>query len=229
METINDYIGKTVGIYNIVELMPYKDSSGQVLYKGICKKCGFERIARYHDLNRVIDCTHIGIDGRVVNKNIGWKEKHIEYIFYGMKKRCYDKNNKSYRWYGKKGIKICDEWLNNPKSFEDWSLQNGYVNGLSINRIDANKDYSPDNCEWIEFSENARGSGKTNWITANKQTLTGRQWSEILGLGKNVINKYIKLYGLTNTIEFIEKRLQNPDLKPKHRQSYYDLYMNNAN
>ena len=49
-----------------------------------------------------------------------------------MKQRCYNPNEKSYKWYGAKGIKICDEWINSPKSFEEWSLQNGYNDNLTI-------------------------------------------------------------------------------------------------
>lgn len=225
MKETNNHLGETVGVFKIIELMPGRDVDGHALYKGICKKCGLKRIARYSDLKEVSKCSHIGIDGRAINRDINWKEKHIRDIFYGMRQRCYDKNNKAYKWYGGKGIKICDEWLDDPKSFEEWALQNGYSEGLTIDRIDSNKNYSPDNCRWISFIENVRRSGNPNWITANKQTLTGRQWSEALGLSKNLINKYVKLYGLINTVDFIEKRLQNLNLKPKHRQSYYELYM----
>lgn len=65
----------------------------------------------------------------------------------------------------------------------------------------------------------------TSLITINNETHTGRDWAKLLGLGVSTINKYVRTYGLSNTIQFIEQYLANPNKKPKHNQSYYDLYM----
>ena len=78
----------------------------------------------------------------------------LYYIYAEMKQRCYNPKRRQYKWYGGKGIKICDEWLWSYKNFEDWSLSHGYQEGLSIDRIDSNKDYRPDNCRWITMDEN---------------------------------------------------------------------------
>lgn len=220
-----NHIGETIGVFTIKEIMSYKDKDGHALYKGICKECGFERIARYQSLKETEKCTHIGLGGKPIRK-INWSNKRIKDIFNSMKRRCYNKEARDYRWYGAKGIKVCDEWANNPKAFEEWALQNGYKDNLTIDRIDENKNYSPDNCRWITGAQNTKYKSTTSLIEVNGETHTGRDWSKILGLGTNRINTYIRDYGLDNTIEFIKRYTANPNLKPYNRnQSIYSLYM----
>jgi len=76
-------------------------------------------------------------------------------IHQSMHQRC--KNPKSQRWkyYGAKGIKVCDLW-DSVEVFVEWALSNGYEVGLSIDRLDSSKDYSPENCQWVTVSENSR-------------------------------------------------------------------------
>ena len=74
-------------------------------------------------------------------------------IYKGMKQRCYNPNAKHYNRYGGRGIKICDEWLNNRQAFFEWALANGYRDDLSIDRIDNDKGYSPDNCRFATNQE----------------------------------------------------------------------------
>lgn len=81
-------------------------------------------------------------------------------ILSGMKVRCYNPNNPHYKWYGGRGIKICDEWLGKEGAirFIEWAKANGYRDDLSIDRIDPDKDYSPDNCRWISAADNSSRS-----------------------------------------------------------------------
>lgn len=76
-------------------------------------------------------------------------------LWKGMRQRCADPSHVSYKYYGGKGIKVCDAWADYP-TFRDWALSNGYVPGLSIDRRDSDGDYSPENCEWVTRSENSR-------------------------------------------------------------------------
>lgn len=224
-----NHVGEIVGVFTITELMPYKDEDGHSLYKGICNECGFERIARYYDLKVSTKCTHIRVDGEIAFCLTSWDNERIKEIFNGMKQRCYNNKNKNYMQYGAKGIEICDEWLDNPKSFEDWSLQNGYNDDLTIDRKDSKLGYCPSNCRWITKESNSKYKSTTSLINVNGEVHSGKDWSKILGFGHNTINNYIRKYGLENTIIFIEKYLEHPNLKSKTTRSYYDLYMNNKN
>ena len=220
-----NHIGEMAGIFKIVEQLDYKDHDGHALYKGICKDCNFERIARLYDLKCAKECTHIRVDGEASYVKTNWKNQRLKGIFDSMKQRCYNPNNKSYRWYGSKGVKICDEWMNDPSTFEEWSFNNGYSDDLTIDRIDGSGNYSPNNCRWITQINNAKYKSTTFNICVNGITHSGRDWANILGIGQNLVNKYINTYGLDNTIIFITKCLENPGLKPRHGQSYYDLYV----
>lgn len=85
-------------------------------------------------------------------------------IYAGMISRCYDKDHLNYKYYGEKGIVICDEWKNDNRKFFHWSVNNGYDSDLTIDRIDPEKDYSPDNCQWLPMIEQIqkRRSNKLN-------------------------------------------------------------------
>lgn len=223
------HIGETFGIYTIVEKITYKSSDGHSLYKGICKECGYERIAKYNDFKCYITskCIHVNINGEFKKFETDWHDIRLREIYNGIKGRCYNINNKSYKWYGAKGIKVCNEWINNPQTFNDWAISNGYKDGLTINRKDESKDYCPENCEWITSSDNSKYKSTTSLIEVDGEIHSGRDWSVLLGLGINTVNKYIRKYGLDNTIEFIKRFRLNPFKTRKCKnKSYYDLYMN---
>jgi hypothetical protein len=83
--------------------------------------------------------------------------KHKLYgIYYGIHQRCYNPNNDRYQYYGAKGISVCKEWEESFQNFFDWANKNGYVEGLSIDRLDSSQNYEPSNCEWVTVSENSR-------------------------------------------------------------------------
>ena len=82
------------------------------------------------------------------------KNKKLYGVWCSMKARCNNPNTKSYKNYGGRGIKVCDEWQNNFKSFYEWAINNGYKEGLEIDRIDNNGNYEPNNCRFITKQEN---------------------------------------------------------------------------
>lgn len=223
-----NHIGDVVGIYTIIEVMNYKDSGGKALYKGQCNECGFKRVARLYDLKRSKKCTHIRIDGEIAFNRVDWADQRLRCIFDGMKRRCYDISCKAYRWYGKKGIKICDEWMDNPLKFQEWALQNGYGNSLTIDRINSDDNYCPENCRWVEKEINSKYTSRTSLINVDGVVHSGSDWAKTIGIGRDAVNRYVRQYGLDNTVLFIRKFLANPISKSelKSGQSYYDLYVN---
>ncbi len=101
--------------------------------------------------------------------------------------RCHNPKNPSYRNYGKRGITVCDEWKNDVNSFMEWANKNGYSDNLSIDRIDNNKGYSPDNCRWAD--RETQGNNKRNNIIleyhGERKTIT--QWSKIIGISRGTL------------------------------------------
>lgn len=225
----NSHIGEMHGIYTIIGVSNERTKRGDILYKIKCKECGYEKCACYWDIagNKTIyTCTHLTRRKLSSAEPTKWNNHRIGNIFNAMKQRCYNKNDKNYRWYGAKGVKVCNEWLNNPETFEEWSLQNGYADELTIDRVDEDKDYSPDNCRWIPHVDNTKYKSTTSMINVDGEVHSGIDWSKILGLGRNRINTYIRQYGLNNVIEFIRRYLKNPDLKPiNNNHSIYSVYM----
>lgn len=126
-------------------------------------------------------------------------------IYSGMKQRCYNKKNQHFRWYGAKGIKICDEWLGEKGlyNFMEWSLNNGYEENLSIDRIDSQGPYSPINCQWITLSQNAKKAHTKK--SHNACGAIVRKARERLGLSQEQLAARVQLEGHALTQKAISR------------------------
>jgi len=97
------------------------------------------------------------------------KENRIHKKWTAMKARCNNPNNDRYKYYGGKGIKVCKEWNDNFQAFAKWAFENGYEDGLSIDRIDSNKNYCPENCRFIPIQENGGLAHKGQVFTTEQR------------------------------------------------------------
>jgi DNA-binding XRE family transcriptional regulator len=129
-------------------------------------------------------------------------------IFRGMKQRCYNEKAESYKHYGGRGIKICDEWLENPELFYEWAIENGYNDGLTIDRIDNDGNYEPSNCRWATMKEQANNTRRNVVITYNGISHKITDWSKITGIDEKTLRQRYNS-GYTEKEIFLGKYKEN--------------------
>lgn len=136
------------------------------------------------------------------------KHSRLSAIYNDMKYRCYNPNSTSFKNYGARGITVCQEWLaserihtyehNNPTkgflTFQKWALANGYTDELTLDRIDNNKGYCPENCRWVNAKVQNNNRRNNVLITYQGKELTLKQWCDELNI--SYIKAYQRLYRL---------------------------------
>lgn len=211
---MDEHIGEKHGVYTIIGLSENKAKDGHKMYVVQCE-CGEHKIALYSSIsynNTVYKCPHWSEYGNIKTKPNQIDDRRLAKIFRGMIRRCYVPEDTAYRFYGGKGIKVCQEWIDNPKSFEEWALDNGYKYNLTIDRRKSELDYCPENCSWVTRETNSRFKSNTNYITATV-TLSGKQWAKLIPeIGENQINRILKSKGYDETVKYIEDKLKDKRL-----------------
>lgn len=104
-----------------------------------------------------------------------------------MKQRCSNPNDISYKYYGGRGISVCEEWKNSYQAFCEWAMNNGYNTGLSLDRIDNDKNYCPENCRWVPLVEQKRNKRSAHYITINGETKFLAEWARVAGINPRTI------------------------------------------
>lgn len=125
----------------------------------------------------------------------GGSDTRLYRIWRGMKSRCYLKNVSNYKYYGGKGVKVCDEWLDF-SNFQKWAFQNGYAEDLSIDRIDENGNYEPSNCRWVKQNTQVRNRSMSRMITWNGKTQLIVDWARELGFNYETLRIRINKWGV---------------------------------
>lgn len=131
-----------------------------------------------------------------MSKKHGDSYTRLYKIYKNMKRRCYTTlDEHQINNYRNRNITICDEWLKDYISFKTWAMNNGYNDNLSIDRVDNNKGYSPDNCRWTTAKEQSNNKRTNVYITIDGVTRTMAQWCEINNVSRNAACKRIEKYG----------------------------------
>lgn len=115
--------------------------------------------------------------------------RRLRNILSGIKKRCYNKNAINYKYYGERGIVVCDEWKNDTESFIKWSILNGYREELSIDRIDVNGNYEPSNCRWVDNYKQANNKSDTLYIEYLGKTKSLAEWCKEFNISYEMARK----------------------------------------
>ena len=210
MPKFEDLTGQRFGYLTVIKKAG-KNKSDKILW--LCKcDCGKLKIIQGASLKngRTKSCGCLRKKG--ARRTHGFKYTRLYCIWQGIKKRCLNKNTSNYYIYGGRGIKICDEWKNDFKSFHDWAYANGYDESAkrgdcTIERIDVNGNYEPSNCRWATMKEQCRNTRSNKLITYNNETRCLMDWSYILNINYDtLLNRFKK--GWT-----IEKAFMNKDFR----------------
>lgn len=176
-------IGKKFNMLTVLEELPERKHGNRV-YRCRCD-CGNIKDVR-KDMLKNGHVKSCGCLQRKIVTNL--KTKHgkvgtrLYRIFYRMKDRCYNKNNKRYKDYGERNIIICDEWRNDFQAFYDWAINNNYRDDLTIDRIDNDGNYEPNNCRWVNRKTQQNNTRYNVLLTYDGKTRTMKQWAEELHL-----------------------------------------------
>jgi len=157
-------IGEKKAFLEIIDIYHRQERGVNVLYANCKCECGKEKeftLSSFTFYAKSCGCKtkELNVKASITH---GMTDSRLYKIRKGMKQRCYDEKTIGYKYYGGKGIKVCDEWLDSFESFYEWAMNNGYKDDLSIDRIDGNKDYCPENCRWATTSEQAKNKDFTN-------------------------------------------------------------------
>lgn len=173
-------IGLTYGFLTILEKAESKRSpNGELVSMVLCKcVCGDIKIYHLHSIkfgqSKSCGCKKAELYA-ISRRTHGLTHHPLFKIWQGIKYRCGDPNIK---YYGAKGITVCKEWEKDFKAFYDWAIENNWVKGLDIDRIDNNKGYSPSNCRFITRAANCRNRSNNIIIQHNGQTKTLAEWAD---------------------------------------------------
>jgi hypothetical protein len=180
-------------------------------YKYLCKcDCGNIKYYKGYDITHEIvkscGCYHKEIVSKQSTKH-GLSKHPLYKTWHNMRSRCNNPNATKYELYGGKGIKVCNEWNSKFVCFYEWSINNGWEKGLTIERLDSNKNYEPNNCIWANYKTQNNNTTQNHSITFDGKTMNLNQWAEYLNISKKMLSERIRR-GWT-----IKRALTTPNIK----------------
>jgi hypothetical protein len=157
--------------------------------------CGNNVLTNYYALRsgntKSYGCLHKELVGTWTTKH-GYSKHPLYKTWHNMRSRCKNPNATKYEIYGGAGISVCNDWDNNFVSFYNWSIENGWEKGLSIDRIDGKKGYCPSNCRWVDDKTQNNNLRSNHLITYNGKTLSVYAWADELKLNKKTLSERLR-------------------------------------
>lgn len=155
-------------------------------------ECGEERIVQMDNLKNghTLSC---GCHKRKVHTKHGLSGHPLYKVWEGIVNRCYAKNSPAFRWYGARGISMCDEWRYNPETFINWAISKNWVNGLTVDREDVNGNYTPHNCRLVTHQTQMNNTTRSCKFEMNGQVKTISEWAMEYGLHRSTLRYRLKV------------------------------------
>lgn len=187
MKIAENLIGKQFGELTVLGISHYKNYAAYM----ICKcSCGNETIVYYPNLIRGLTSSCGCLKKKFTKDSLYPNYTVLWNVWYAMKRRCYCKNESEFHNYGSRGITVCDEWKDNFQAFYEWAMNNGYKEGLTIDRIDNDGNYCPENCRLATAKQQALNKRNNRHVNFNGRIVTVKEAADILNLD------YMKLYNV---------------------------------
>lgn len=191
MAPVRNLQGLKFGKLTVVELAPViPGSSRNARWRCLCE-CGNETIVRGNHLrfNNTVSCgchrrNRLGLAKKTHGHSVGGKMSKTYSTWCDMHARCRNPNEDSYRWYGGKGISVCDRWNDFSLFLEDMGEK---PFGMSIDRIDSKKNYDPSNCRWATFKDQANNTSRNRVLVYQGRSMNLGQWAVETGLSRHTI------------------------------------------
>lgn len=186
----HDHTGEKYGKLTVLRPV-YLD--GLLRWECECE-CGKRTYAKGSSLKRRVSCGCEQHKPRTGIENAHYKHgavgTRLYSIYTGMLKRCRQPSTNGYERYGGRGIRVCEEWKGEHgfEHFRDWANANGYSEDLTLDRIDTNGNYEPENCKWSTREEQCNNRRNNVWLEYNGERHTMAQWAKILGIPVATVN-----------------------------------------
>lgn len=189
---VKDLVNKRFGRLTILECQEI--TSKNVIWKCRCD-CGkitlVSQTGLLYDKTKSCGCIRKEMLSNRSNAH-HHSQTRIYKIWIDIKKRCYNINSINYKNYGGRGITICDEWKNDFMPFYNWSMNNGYTDKLSIDRINNDGNYEPSNCRWVDKFTQANNTRRNHYITYKGKEMTLAEWSKTLNIGYDCLKTRLR-------------------------------------
>lgn len=174
---------------NLTVLEKTKNKGEKVLWKCQCA-CGKITFVTTCNLrgDKVKSCGCLK-NQNLISRNTKHNQRHTKLyeVWKSIKQRCLNPNNRYFKNYGGRGITICKEWKDDFINFYNWSIENGYKENLTIDRIDNNGNYDPSNCRWTNRYIQANNTRNNHYIFFNNENLTISQWAKKLNISYHTL------------------------------------------
>ncbi len=195
MAEFKDLTGQRFGRLTVISISRKVQSGKRERYYWKCRcECGNYHETRSDSLTsgNVQSCGCLHREQAIKNVSLHHSHKksasRIYRIWQKMKDRCLNENVPCYERYGGRGITICDEWKENFEAFFKWAMANGYDETLTIDRVDNNKGYFPDNCRWTTNKEQSRNRRSNITVSYEGREMTLIEAAEKSGLPYSSLN-----------------------------------------